>query len=215
MRELAEAAACEVVKHTGLPMDFIWQVSASKNNKPAPNKYIGRLWTSPEDLHPIKPFYEIDIWDGVLTVRSGFAYRFPGQKEEVNVVFRFVLPRQESISGKGYYSIASTDGLFQVGNLNARHSLHEDDGVTFDEAMDEWCYSADFWKHDREIAGWSSATDEDCNDEFGREHVDDDDDDDDEGIDGVHDVHGVTNRITTSTSAITSMTALFSETMPA
>ena len=43
MRELAESAAFEVVKHTGLPMDFIWQISASKNNKPAPNKYIGRL----------------------------------------------------------------------------------------------------------------------------------------------------------------------------
>ena len=197
LRELAESAAYEVVKHTGLPIDFTWEVSDLEKKKPVLIKYIGRQWTSPGNLQHIAPFSEIDIWDGVVTVGSGFAHKFPGQKEEVKVIFRFMLPRQESISGRGCYSIASMDGLFlsQVGNMNAKDSLDDDDGVTFDEAMDEWCYYAEFWKDKREDAGWGSASDDDCNDEFGMEDINDDD----ECIKGEHaedDEHGVNTRIT-------------------
>ena len=179
MMDLVEQAAYGVVANTGLPIDFhLVQIPGSKVHQHI--NFIGTLprpGTSPLDQRRGArgaTFSEISVFDGHLTVDRGLAWRFPGQEDEVQVKFVFMLPRQESILGLGCYRIASIDGRneFVSGNMlgDCRTSLDHRGGVSFRHVMQEWGFQATYWEEDRadywdrtgdDDDGWGSVDDDD------------------------------------------------------
>jgi hypothetical protein len=184
MTDLIEQAAYRVVANTGLPIDFhLVKVPGSKVHRPI--KFIGTLQnprTNPSDQQPPSSeqrganYSVISVFDGHLTVDRGLVWRFPGQEDEVQVKFVFMLPRQESIMGLGCCRITSIDGRneFILGNMlgDSRNSLDHCGGVSFQQVMQEWNFAATYWEEDR-MDYWDRADDDDSVDDDEGGSIDD------------------------------------------
>ena len=153
MTELVHEAAYRVATNIGLPIDFQEVRVLGSKVHPA-IKFFGTIQNHENPLRKDN-YSEISIYDGHLTVDRGLVWRFPGQVDEVQVKFVFMLPRRESIlGGLGCYSITSMDGRNEItlGNMSggSRNCLDRTcGGESFQEVMREWDYAAKYWEDDR------------------------------------------------------------------
>jgi hypothetical protein len=163
MTELFHEAAYRVAINIGLPINF--QEVRIPGSKVHPGiNFIGTIQNH-ENPRRGDTYSEISIHDGHLTIHRGLVWRFPGQVDEVQVKFVFILPRQESIpGGLGCYRITSMDGRNEItlGNMSggSRNCLDQTcGGESFQEVMREWDYAARYWEDDR-MDYWDRADDD-------------------------------------------------------
>jgi hypothetical protein len=159
MMKLLSEASSHVRANIGLPIQF----DCVKVQGKPPLTFNGTV------QHPFgreTKYSEISIYDGHFTIDGGLVWRFPGHEDEMQVKFVFMLPRQEPVlEGRGFYSMKSKESVaeFIYGAMAdaCRNSiLHEDDGVSFRQVMNDWYQSELYWKEERDDY-WDQMDDDD------------------------------------------------------